>query len=189
MRHRFIGPPSIEANTISLPSLVQTGVPLQALSKVSLRGVPPVIGTRKRSLPNPPTLPRSKTTWEPSGEKAGSQSNSCCGGVVCARTPKSSSEISAIRTCAPGVSVASSNANNLPSGDQSRRAQKPLNPVDLDEYSLFSAPPRAGITLILSPSFIKRKNAICRLSGDHAGQQTPGFSVRRRGLSPSIKVV
>src|SRR5437773_11278796 len=71
-RHRLARPPRMEEKTTSRPSGVQVGGPsIQTLSKVSRFGAPPAVGTTYRSSTTPATIPRTKATDEPSGEKAG----------------------------------------------------------------------------------------------------------------------
>src|SRR5215472_15547824 len=53
-RQRIMDPPRLEKNTISLPSGVQAEEANQALSKVTLRGSPPVTGQRTRLGPGRP---------------------------------------------------------------------------------------------------------------------------------------
>src|SRR6516165_4969842 len=78
-------PPRVDGKTISVPSWVQAGGPLEALSKVRRLGRPPVTGITNRSLPRPPILPRLKANLKPSGEKAPPQSYSGVAGDVIAR--------------------------------------------------------------------------------------------------------
>src|SRR5271170_3358702 len=123
---------------MSRPSGVQVGDPnIQVLSKVSCLGVPPVTGTTHRSETTPATIPRTNTTFEPSGEKAGKESYSWFDGEVSGWTAESARESNVIQARFLS-SWLSEKARTLPPGDQSRPG--PENPV----CSLCSVPPRAG---------------------------------------------
>ena len=136
MRHKLGKPPRVEENTISWPSLVQARPYIKPLSKVICRGSPPLAVSTNKSLRSPGAAVRTKATVEPSGEKAGPQSDLSTGGDVSGRVVKSASESNVIQEWDESA-LPSEKARTLPSGDQLRETFAAV-------CNLCSVPPRAG---------------------------------------------